>query len=143
MRKHFVWSEIFSVGVKEMDDQHKQFFKIADDILNLIGSGDFKNEGLLEHATKLGDYALYHLGSEEEYFKKFKCENMDQHLDAHNAFRRQVVNFISLLRDKKTGITQAIEIVEDMASFSTNWLADHILVMDKGYTTCFHEHELY
>ena len=38
----FKWKDSFSVGIKEMDDQHKDFF----DILNRLGEAAGGNKGM-------------------------------------------------------------------------------------------------
>ena len=143
MSELFVWTQEYSVDVAEMDEQHKQFVKLGNDVIAYVkdsasGASDPDALRLLLH--RLGDYALYHLGSEEEYFEKFGCENTDRHLFAHKQFRETLHTYMSRYEQ---GSSNAHEFAEEIASFCVKWLLTHILSMDKSYTTCFHVHKKY
>ena len=76
----FVWDESFSVEVADIDEQHKHFFSIVNGIYDLILSGDVQKENLLFHVTDLGNYAVYHLSTEESLFMQFNFEWKEAHL---------------------------------------------------------------
>lgn len=60
----FGWKEIYSVGVEEIDQQHKDFLKLINRLNILQGKGD---PPLLisRYLRELGAYAAYHFASEE------------------------------------------------------------------------------
>lgn len=139
MPESYVWTQEYSVGVEEMDEQHKQFIKLSNDVLAYVktcANDTFNSDELLTVITRLGDYALYHLGSEEEYFKQFACENTDHHIFIHNQFRETLKDFLARYR---SGVTDHCRLAEEIASFCVTWLLTHILTMDKQYTACFHK----
>ena len=73
----FVWDDSFSVEVAEMDEQHKHFFSIVNEIYDLILGGDVQREKLIFHVTDLGNYAAYHLSTEEALFNEFRVSFLE------------------------------------------------------------------
>lgn len=136
----FVWSKEYSVGVEEMDEQHQHFLEIANEVLTLAAKTEVSKMELLEALGKFLNYALYHLETEEEYFKEFECPQLG-HLEAHTMFRER---FKDLFLKVEQGAADGLkEHAEAAAQFAGRWILQHILVMDKGYTYCFHEHGLH
>lgn len=133
----FVWDDSFSVEVKEMDEQHKHFFSIVNEIYDLILSGDVQKEKLMFNITNLGNYAVYHLSTEEALFNEFDFEWKNAHIAAHNLFRDKVTKYMGALDDPNTDMTK---LSLEVADFCKTWLSEHIKVMDKGYIACFHQH---
>ncbi len=66
----FKWDEKFSVGIKSLDEQHQNFFNLANKILEVVAKGHISRHELLRLVSEFGNYSLYHLSTEEEYFKK-------------------------------------------------------------------------
>lgn len=140
MIEKFVWTEKYSVGVKMIDEQHKEFFGIANDLIDLAAGNSFSREEAAAHLGRLGDYALYHLGTEEEYFSKFHYPEAPIHVASHNMFRNEIVGLMNEARAEDTDLGK---LSEKAAEFAIKWLSEHILVIDKKYTECFHQHGLY
>ncbi len=143
MAELLVWTEEYSVGVAEMDKQHKEFIRLGNNVLEYAKtctSGTLNAAELLAVINRLGNYALYHLGSEEEYFTKFACEHIDHHLYAHEQFRKTLKDFRVRYADDSE---DRCRLAEAIASFCVSWLLTHILSVDKGYTTCFHKNGKY
>lgn len=140
MPEKFVWTEKYSVGIKMIDEQHQNFFAIANGLIDLAAAGHFVKEEVVSHIARLGEYALYHFSTEEEYLSKFACDGAAKHLVDHNFYRAKVHIFleISLGSDVDLG-----KLAEETAGFAIKWLSNHILIVDKGYTDCFHQHGLY
>lgn len=133
----FVWDDSFSVEVQEMDEQHKHFFSIVNEIYDLILSGDVQKEKLLFSVTNLGNYAVYHLSTEEALFNELDFEWKGAHIAAHNLFRDKATKYMTALSLPETDLTN---LSLEIADFCKTWLSEHIKVMDKGYITCFHQH---
>ncbi|HOZ53162.1 MAG TPA: bacteriohemerythrin [bacterium] len=136
MFKKIIWSTKYSVGVQEIDNQHKQFFKICNDLIKLSENKKFSEDLALVSIMRLGDYAFYHLGTEEELFFQTKYTEAANHIKIHNSFRKSVKEFIKLARDKKTDKRKN---ARDVAIFMSAWLASHILTVDKKYSDYFNK----
>lgn len=135
----FIWSENYSVGVKLIDKQHRHFFEIANELYDLIEQKVAQRKTLFSFINELGNYALYHFNTEEEYFRKFNYIDAAPHIKEHNDFRERIQKYISSARDIDTNIEG---LVYEVAGFSINWLSNHILIMDKKYAPLFNEHGL-
>jgi hemerythrin len=133
----FVWSEEYSVGIPSIDEQHKHFFGIANQIVDLAEQENPAREALFSAAEELGDYAMYHLKTEEDYFDKFSYAGETEHLEAHNLYRKRVAHYLDALQNPDSS---AKELAGEMASYSIYWLSDHILFMDKKYGLFLGEH---
>jgi len=135
----FVWTSEYSVGIKEIDEQHQHFFEIANRIIDLTMKTDLAQEDVAKSLEELGNYAFYHLGTEEGYFDKFNYPDAPLHIAAHNDYRKMVNDYFVQLRAAGSDFKK---IAEEMASYSINWLSGHILLVDKKYTQFFNEHGL-
>jgi hemerythrin len=137
----FVWNADYSVGIELIDKQHQHFFEIANEILDLASKKETRKETLFAYIEELGDYAFYHLGTEEKFFDEFKYEGAPQHRAAHDAFRVAVKDFTNAARNAATDIDVS-RLSGAAADFTSNWLKNHILLIDKQYTVFFQEHGL-
>jgi hemerythrin len=135
----FTWTQKYSVGVEEMDAQHQQFLGLANEVLDLVEQKNISQTELMTMLSKFLDYALYHLKSEEDYFKEFDCPPPG-HIEAHDRFREEFNRLFQATRNAAPDSVRPY--AESAANFAGYWLLEHILVMDKGYTACFKEHGL-
>lgn len=134
----FVWTDDYNIGIKIIDEQHQQFFGVANSIIRSLG-GETSQGALLALLGELRNYASYHMGLEEDYFDKFDYKDASNHIAAHNEYRKRIGEFFDQVRNEKTDIKK---LAGDIASYSADWLMNHILKVDKKYTVFFHEHGL-
>ncbi|MFC2104815.1 hemerythrin domain-containing protein, partial [Bacteroidota bacterium] len=64
------WSDDYSVGINEIDNQHKGLVIIINELFNLISEGKSKNK-LEEIFNHLTDYTKKHFTAEEKMMEKF------------------------------------------------------------------------
>lgn len=83
-----LWNESFSVKIKSLDEQHQNFFNLANKIFDVVEKKQISQHKLLRVVSEFGNYSLYHLSAEEEYFKKCNYED-PAHIQAHNAYREK------------------------------------------------------
>ena len=136
----FKWKDDFSVNVKEIDNQHKELFRIgseAYDIMSLKDGIDRYDE-IVEIMIELKDYAAYHLKFEEELLKKHNYDEYKDHKMQHDKFIKKVNSFDLEKADeeqRKAGM--------DLVMFIANWIEGHILGTDKKYTKFLNEKGIY
>lgn len=119
------WKEEYSVGVPGLDDQHKELFKLLDDLSDAIGSG---KEVDVDYAlTKLHVYALFHFSSEEHLLAKYGYDKLEDHSAEHSRFRDKVQEFRSRFANDKT------RLATEVRDYIDEWIAGHILKTDKQY----------
>ena len=137
MENKFVWTEEYSVKNKMIDEQHQTFFAITNELIAVAENAAAGKGAVLDEATKLGDYAFYHLGTEEEMFKQYDYPEAAEHIAAHNAFREKAKELIDGIRGGDPSDVR--KLAEDAAEFSGKWLMNHIRVMDQRYSDFFTE----
>ncbi len=133
----FVWREEYSVGIPSIDEQHKHFFEITDRMIDLAEQADPVKDVLVSVIGELGDYAMYHLKTEEGYFDKFAYAGAAEHVRAHDLYREKIASYLAMAHDPASYLTL---LAENVASYSIDWLSHHILLLDKKYTVFFEEH---
>ena len=145
----YIWTEQYSVGVKEIDEQHQHFFAIANDIIEIAGQENIEIRELLFKITNLNNYVVYHLLTEENIFQRYNYPDARIHVRAHNDYREKMRQFMSEA-DKVNGEAREGDLGQKegantkdlalkIAQFSGDWLTNHILVMDHKYIAFMHE----
>lgn len=132
----FIWTPEYSVWVESIDEQHRHFFGIANRILEIAEKDILNHSEVLAAIEELGNYAFYHLSTEEIYFDEFHYDGAVEHVAAHNDFREKTQSII----DNARAGGDLKKIAQEAASYAGQWLLNHILVMDKKYSQFFQEH---
>ena len=131
----FTWDKSYSVQIKEIDSQHQHFFELANKILDETQKGEPNRQIVLDVVYELGDYAMYHLSTEEELFDRCHYSEAEEHKKSHQMFREKIKALIEELR----GVNgYSHELAKEVAEFAGNWLMKHILIMDKKYAEPLH-----
>jgi hemerythrin len=136
MKEKYFWDDKLSVNVKEIDEQHKNFLKICNELFEFSGADEIDQEEFFKKTSELGDYALYHLSTEEELFEKTEYPEAANHKNIHDIFRTKIKEYINQVRDESL---DKKELAATIADFSGNWLVNHIAGMDKQYTEHFNK----
>jgi hemerythrin len=115
----FDWKPDYSVGNTEIDQQHKQLFRMAGELHDAMMSGHGADavEQLLD---KLLSYTCYHFASEERLMKESGYPGLPQHHNDHAKLTSQVVEFQAKVKARKAMVTI------DMMQFLREWLVHHI-----------------
>ena len=126
-----IWSdEMFSVGIRKIDDQHKQLINL----INILDSQRNKNEPWFTEKVlgTLVDYTKNHFSDEEKLLKKIQFPAFENHHQRHQEFIESVEKF----RTSFTAKGPTPETIDELSSFLSDWLKHHIMVEDKAY--CFY-----
>mgnify|MGYP000867218199 FL=1 len=63
------WKSEFSLGISEIDEQHKKILAIINKLYDLFSNKEHQDIAEIERIIKeLADYAVYHFQTEEKYF---------------------------------------------------------------------------
>ncbi len=124
----FAWQEEYSVGIREIDEQHKQLVAMVNDMHQALAQGKGR-EILGDILNKLIAYTQYHFGSEEALMEKYGFPDFPAHRQAHASMTAQA----QALHEEFAGsdIKRSIEV----ARFLQQWLNKHILETDKKYSS--------
>lgn len=123
------WNDNFLTGVARMDDQHRVLVNTLNEAHARLG--DTPNRDLLDDITRnLLSYALYHFDTEESLmlasgYLEAHPDEEERHRAEHRAFSQTVVNLRNGIKDGR------LVGREELISFLSNWLVNHILNTDK------------
>jgi len=129
------WNEKYSVGVKEIDNQHKKFIEIMNSLYAAVYAGEDKDK-LAEILLNLTNYKDNHFELEEKYFDLFHYEYAVEHKAEHQKLREKVAAFYTQFKEGKTDVTA------ELMDFLENWLVDHLANQDQKYAECFKKNGL-
>ncbi|MCX6793099.1 MAG: bacteriohemerythrin [Candidatus Falkowbacteria bacterium] len=129
------WEEIYSVGVEELDNQHKRMFVVINELLEAINTNTPKDHlgNIIESLVK---YKIFHFSTEEKYFKEFNYDGAEEHIKKHQEFNDK----LTALKEKYSDYS--IEFAFELVDFLEDWLINHLLVVDQKYKECFSSHGL-
>lgn len=120
----FAWNEKYSVGYAEIDEQHKQLFKMADDLHAAMVEGRGK-ESLSGLFSRLVTYTRHHFSTEERIMRENAYPGYVQHHMEHEKLTRQVLD---LQRNVATG---RATVTTEVMQFLADWLRNHIQISDQ------------
>ena len=87
------WSEKFSVGVKELDEQHHQLVKMLNRLISTRESTDTHSETISDVLQEMTQYAQKHFKTEESLLKQYGYPGLEQQKEEHHAYRLKTVDF--------------------------------------------------
>ena len=122
----FPWNDNFKTGIERIDEQHHRLVDLINMLANhLAHQSDVQTlNGIF---TELSEYAVYHFRTEEgiwrQYFQEDKLEA--EHKKIHHSFVDAVLELKS-----EENVKPSEQVLADILSFLTHWLAYHILDSD-------------
>ena len=119
------WNDSYLLGIPMIDNQHKNFFVILDNLETL----NQKQEKSEMHSliNELQNYVIYHFKTEEDLMVKSQSPNIDLHIMEHELFRKKVEEF------HRSYYNNNAELLNEMISFMRKWLIIHISGTDAEY----------
>ena len=125
------WTKKLSVGLAELDDDHKQLIRI----INQLGTEyppEERRAALRQSLVALRRYAEFHFAREEKVLMACAYPNLEEHRGEHRDFVQRIQE---LTRQFDADPESTSEIVnQDLLSFLRDWLNHHIMTEDKAYT---------
>ena len=121
------WTPDLAVGVKDIDDQHKQLFAAMDRLAAAVRAKD--DRGIKATLAFLGKYVETHFAGEEFHMRRLSYPGTAGHVEAHRAF---VAEFVAL----KTAYEQqgaVPSVVMKMNNYLFEWLNQHIRKVDTAF----------
>lgn len=120
------WNNLFSVGVMEIDNQHKKLVAIANRLNDAMKDGVGKDV----LATILADLMAYtesHFAFEERLMDQYDYPLSPQHKAEHRELVKTVGEFSRQLGQGEAELTSGV------MNFLRDWLSRHIMNSDKMF----------
>jgi hemerythrin-like metal-binding protein len=127
------WRKSKSVGVKDLDDQHRGMMRI----LNELHAAAMKGRVGEVAGPLLGQVSCAsreHFSSEEELMEQTRYPGLAEHRAIHQALLAKAAEF--LVRHDEGDMTAYVELLY----FVRDWFLDHLEREDKKYTVWMNEH---
>lgn len=116
------WKPEYSVGNKEIDEQHKVLFTM----INEFFRQDSKQTAIATFQN-LSSYIDLHFEAEENLLRQINYPKTEEHIKKHDELRDK----FHLLQQKLENYT--IDLHQKISTFLYNWLSSHILKSDMDY----------
>ena len=127
-----VWGDTYGVGVKDLDEQHRNLAERIGDLHKALRAG--KNQAVTSPKLKsLIDSFSEHFAAEERYMLLFDYPDYMAHKARHDRFTRQVADYHDRLR------VEAALLSMEFLEFLSDWFTTHIIEFDRQYGPLFRE----
>ena len=123
------WIEKFSVNVDEIDEQHKKWIGIINELDDALTKGKGRTV-LGKIFQEMVEYINFHFSEEEKLLREIDYAHYNEHKLIHDRFKQKIAK---LEMDFESG---ELILGTQVMSILKNWLEDHILIEDKKYSTC-------
>ncbi|MFI3219501.1 MAG: bacteriohemerythrin [Methylococcales bacterium] len=122
------WSNELSVGIEEIDEQHKVLVNLInrlfdETVVHQAGTSVVMEEILHE----LIEYTVIHFAVEESLFRIFHYPETETHTRHHDELKAQVLDIQKKVKQGEAAVNT------ELLMFLKRWLTNHILQEDKLY----------
>jgi hemerythrin len=124
--KTIEWQDEYSVGVKELDKQHKNLLNAINKLLE-EKNNNFEALKFSPALSALIHYAYTHFATEERYLLQSNFPNLKQHILEHIEFIMKTLSLAS-----RTEISRS-ESQKELIQYLIEWFSSHVLVTDRQY----------
>lgn len=121
--KDLVWGEILSVGVDEIDEDHRKLIHIFNILNHAVTEGE-SPEYLAATLEELINCTVWHFSHEERLMLKYRYKETE----AHKAEHRELIESAKELQQELLSTDRPV--AEDQIMFLERWLTEHILTAD-------------
>lgn len=120
----YKWKEENNVDISIIDEQHKKFLEIINQ-LKVIINNDTCKESVSDIFYQIAYLIDHYFIKEEIYFKDCQYPNFDKHKSDHNMFINRIIQLQKDLENNKP------DLCLEIYNYLVNWFDDHILKFDK------------
>ncbi|MBL7152800.1 MAG: hemerythrin family protein [Phycisphaerae bacterium] len=128
------WDESYSVGVEELDEQHKQLFNLLNALFEAEETSA-ESQTVSDLLAGMKAYAAMHFETEERYMSECEYADLASHAWVHELYRKKADKLCSDQMDGREGV------FPEMLRFLYEWLVVHILSCDKDYAPFIRGHQ--
>ncbi|MCH5261962.1 MAG: bacteriohemerythrin [Lachnospiraceae bacterium] len=126
-KEDYSFEEKYLTGVDSVDEEHRELFKILDEIHYIVvyDDTDEKYDKLVNMLKHFKNTMLAHLKSEEEYMESIQYEGLELQRLAHDVFsaRLELLNPDEFDASRQTELEEWVEVLSE-------WVVTHVANMD-------------
>lgn len=124
------WSSEMSVGMTELDDDHRQLIQVINRLADNAGD-QARSEVVRQCLMALRRYAERHFAREEKVLVACEFPGIDVQRSEHRDFIERVRTVTAGFDAEPEGDVGVVS--EELLNFLKNWLNHHILIEDMAY----------
>ena len=124
------WNDGLSVGIQEIDEQHKVLVELVNE-LNQAMKERHGNDVVSDILARLDEYTRIHFAVEESLMRMLGYPAFEEHKGEHEA----LIDDLSGLRERFASGQQALSF--ELMHFLRMWLTNHIQETDMEYSRFF------
>jgi hemerythrin len=121
------WNDSYSVNNAEIDEQHKKWIKIYNDLHNKMVTGEVGPKDGLVALQAMLDYARYHFSFEEKFMRAMGYPDFIGHHRLHKDFDNLLYGYC---RKAENG---ELVLNSEIIDILKQWLVNHIVTEDQKY----------
>ena len=119
------WTQELSVGVEEIDSQHKELFDRINNLDTAMKRGKAKEE-VFRLIEFLDQYVIIHFGAEEKYMVDYNYTGYALHKTKHDWFKKEFSDIRTRL--EAGGVTPELIMLSN--NLLITWFSNHIRSID-------------
>jgi hemerythrin-like metal-binding protein len=125
------WSKLFSVGVQEIDEQHRMIVQMLNHLYATAAAAD-EPDIRRDILAQLVQYVKLHFATEEALMRRHGYPETAAHIAQHQALTQRVFEMAALIDSGHAPSRQ------DLIAFLRRWLIFHILRSDRALGEALH-----
>ncbi len=125
-----MWKERYSIGVDEIDKQHKELFNQLSNFIQIVQNDTNWEDKMDEVKSTLDfmkEYVIYHFNDEERYQEEIGFPELEEHRQAHVKFREGINEYVRIFEQGEFNE----EKIKEFAGKLMTWLIMHVGKMDQ------------
>ena len=121
--KDIVWGHVLSVGVDEIDEDHRKLVNVFNILNHAVTDGE-SSEYLAAVLEELVNCTVWHFSHEERLMLKYGYQELEEHKAEHQ-------ELIKSAKELQREILQTDKpVADEHVEFLERWLTEHILTAD-------------
>ena len=120
------WLSAYEVNVTEIDEQHRELFRMFNQLMDIVWDGKGK-DAMKEMLDFTVSYAATHFGTEERYMQQYGFPGYIDHKKLHDNFKADVLKFIKEYEENGASTEMVVAAISNLG----NWTREHIRATDQ------------
>jgi len=126
------WSEEMSVGIPELDEDHKTLIRVINQ-LDANAGNKARRDSVRQSLVALQRYAEFHFAREENVMAACAYPGLEDHREEHRRFIERIRQLNARFAENPESSAEVVN--DELLTFLRDWLTHHIMIEDKAYRT--------
>lgn len=129
MAEFVQWTPEISVGIQEIDEQHKHLVQLLNNLFDVMIENRPDRDAIARKTLiELLNYTAVHFAVEESLFRIFGYPDYERHKKLHDQLKSEVSDIALRVQSGETRVDTKLLV------FMKNWITSHIMQEDKSYS---------